>query len=65
MELYTLLREFADSWMLLAMFGFFAAVILWVMRPGSRKTYADTADIIFRNETKPADAAPGHKGGLR
>ncbi len=54
MDTYSILREFADSWMLLALFGFFIAVILWVFRPGSRKTYDDTANIPFRNETKPA-----------
>jgi cytochrome c oxidase cbb3-type subunit 4 len=42
--------------MLLALFSFFVGVILWVFRPGSRRTYADTADIPFRNETKPAQA---------
>ena len=56
METYSILREFADSWMLLALFSFFVGVILWVFRPGSRKTYSDTAGIIFRNETKPAQA---------
>ena len=56
MELYTLLRHFADSWMLLALFSFFVGVILWVLRPGSRKTYADTASIPFRNEHAPAGA---------
>lgn len=56
MDTYSILREFADSWMLLALFGFFIAVILWVFRPGSRKTYEDTANVIFRNETKPAQA---------
>ena len=54
METYSLLREFADSWMLLVLFVFFVAVILWVMRPGSNRTHKDTADIPFRNEDKPA-----------
>ena len=57
MDTYSILREFADSWMLLALFSFFVGVILWVFRPGSRKTYSDTADIPFRNETKPAAEA--------
>ncbi len=57
MELYTLLRQFADSWMLLALFLFFVGVILWVFRPGSGATYADTASIPFRNEAAPAPAA--------
>jgi len=54
METYSLLREFADSWMLLFLFAFFAAVILWVFRPGSGKEYRDTADIPSRHEDKPA-----------
>ncbi len=61
MNTYSLLREFADSWMLLAMFTFFVACVLWVMRPGSRRTYRDTAVIPFRNETKPAAGADAGK----
>lgn len=54
METYSLLREFADSWMLVALFAFFVGMILWVMRPGSKKTYRDVANIPFRHEDKPA-----------
>jgi cytochrome c oxidase cbb3-type subunit 4 len=54
METYSLLREFADSWMLLALFGFFMGVVFFVMRPGSTKTYNNVADIPFRHEDKPA-----------
>ncbi|MCI5109113.1 MAG: cbb3-type cytochrome c oxidase subunit 3 [Marivita sp.] len=54
METYSLLREFADSWMLLVLFLFFVGVILWAIRPGSNKTHRDTANIPFRNEDKPA-----------
>jgi len=56
MELYTLLREFADSWMLLLLFSVFVAVILWVFRPGSRAVYEDTANIPFRHDDAPAGA---------
>lgn len=55
MEEYTLLRQFADSWMLLALFAFFIGVVIWVFRPGSSSTYADTADIPFRHADKPAN----------
>jgi cytochrome c oxidase cbb3-type subunit 4 len=61
METYSILREFADSWMLLALFSFFVGVVLWVLRPGSRQTYSDTAEIPFRNESKPAQAASAQK----
>ena len=54
METYSLLREFADSWMLLVLFTFFLGVGLWLIRPGSRGAYSDTADIPFRNEDQPA-----------
>ncbi len=56
MDTYSLLREFADSWMLLALFAFFIGVVIWVMRPGSRGAYQDVADIPFRNEDAPAPA---------
>ena len=54
MELYKLLRQFADSWMLLALFAFFIAVVIWAFRPGSTKVYSDVGNIPFRNEDKPA-----------
>ena len=54
MELYTLLRQFADSWMLLFLFSVFVVVVIWAFRPGSSKTYEDTANIPFRHEDKPA-----------
>ncbi len=61
MEQYTILRQFADSWMLLALFAFFLGVIVWVFRPGSSKTYEDTANIPFRNEDKPATSKEARK----
>lgn len=42
---YHILREFADSWVLLAMFVFFVAAVVWAFRPGSRKQHSDTADV--------------------
>ncbi|OWU82038.1 cbb3-type cytochrome c oxidase subunit 3 [Phaeobacter sp. 22II1-1F12B] len=54
MDMYSLLREFADSWMLLSLFLFFVGVVLWVFRPGSSKTYAETSEIPFRHADKPA-----------
>ena len=52
MELYTLLRGFADSWMLLAMTLFFIGVVVWTLRPGSRAIHDDAARIPFRNDDK-------------
>ncbi|NOD65241.1 MULTISPECIES: cbb3-type cytochrome c oxidase subunit 3 [unclassified Ruegeria] len=54
MEEYTLLRQFADSWMLLVLFVFFIGIIIWVFRPGASKEYNDTANIPFRHQDKPA-----------
>lgn len=54
MDIYSLLREFADSWALLAMVLVFAGVVLWVFRPGSRAVHADIAQIPFRHDDKPA-----------
>ncbi|MGB0505930.1 MAG: cbb3-type cytochrome c oxidase subunit 3 [Pikeienuella sp.] len=45
METYTFLREFADSWMLLAMTTFFLGVIAWVFRPGAKQVHAAAAQI--------------------
>ena len=54
METYSILREFADSWMLLALFGFFLWVVLRVFRPSSRAAHDESAGIPFRNEDAPA-----------
>jgi cytochrome c oxidase cbb3-type subunit 4 len=59
MELYTILRHFADSWALLALVLFFVGVIVWVNRPGGRRGYQAAATSIFRNDDRPAaEAAP-------
>lgn len=54
METYTFLRQMADSWALLLMFGLFLGVIVWAFRPGSRTIHRDAANSIFRNDTRPA-----------
>lgn len=56
MHHYSFLRELADSWVLLALVLFFAGVVLFVFRPGSRRAQADAAESIFRNENRPAEA---------
>jgi cytochrome c oxidase cbb3-type subunit 4 len=50
MDTYSTLREFADSWALLAMFLFFLGLVLWVWRPGSRRKHDDIAQIPLRND---------------
>ncbi len=54
MDLYSLFREFADSWALLALFAIFVGVVIWAFRPGSRQVHDDVANIPFRNEDRPA-----------
>lgn len=58
MDTYSLMRHFADSWMLLFMFLFFTGVILWVFRPGSTAEHRDSANMIFRHDAAPADEDP-------
>lgn len=62
MELYTVLRHLADSWVLLAMTLFFLGMCLWAFRPGSRAAHQEIATSIFRNDDRPAaDPAPFRK----
>ncbi len=61
METYSLLREFADSWVLLVLFLFFLGVFIWAFRPGSRQVHKDISNSIFRNEKKPGDLSPASK----
>jgi cytochrome c oxidase cbb3-type subunit IV len=57
MDMYTLMREFADSWALLLLFVVFLVVILWAYRPGSRKVHDEVANSIFRHDKKPVPDA--------
>ena len=50
MDTYTVLREFADSWGLLAMTLFFLGVVVFAFRPGSRKTADEAARIPLEDE---------------
>ena len=70
MDRYSFLRQLADSWVLLILVLIFLGVIVFVFRPGSRRTHRDAAESIFRNEKKPApppelrqspDSRPGNK----
>jgi cytochrome c oxidase cbb3-type subunit 4 len=55
MDMYSFLRQLADSWALLALTVFFIGTIVWAFRPGSRKIHDEVADIPFRNETAQPD----------
>ena len=53
MDTYSLLRELADSWVLLALFVFFLGVWVFAWRPGSRPLHDEAAASIFRNDDAP------------
>lgn len=53
METYTFMRELADSWVLLAMFGFFLGAAVWAILPSQRGAREDASLIPFRNENGP------------
>lgn len=58
MHMYSMMREFADSWALLSLTLIFLMIIAWAWRPGSRKAHNDSANIPFRHEDKPSPEAP-------
>ncbi|MBB3995266.1 cytochrome c oxidase cbb3-type subunit 4 [Sulfitobacter undariae] len=51
MDTYSILREFADSWVLLGMFAFFIGAGVWAFLPSQRSAREDASLIPFRNET--------------
>jgi cytochrome c oxidase cbb3-type subunit 4 len=54
MDTYSLLRAFADSWMLIFLTAVFLLVVFWAFRPGSRKVHDEIAASIFLHDDKPA-----------
>ncbi|MEM8577754.1 MAG: cbb3-type cytochrome c oxidase subunit 3 [Pseudomonadota bacterium] len=53
METYTLLREFADSWFLIAMFAFFIGTWIFAFWPSAAAARDDAASIPFRDGAPP------------
>ncbi len=51
MELYTIMRHFADSWGLLAMMLFFIGAIAILFRPGANAMHKNAASIPLRDDT--------------
>ncbi|QDY99873.1 cbb3-type cytochrome c oxidase subunit 3 [Nitratireductor mangrovi] len=47
---YDTMREFADSWALLAMAVFFVGVIVFAFRPGSRQAADRAAQIPLKDD---------------
>lgn len=50
MEVYTAMRQFADSWGLLGMVLFFVGAILWTFRPGSKVGADQAAQIPLQDD---------------
>ena len=55
METYTLLRAFADSWFLIAVFSFFVGACAFAFWPSQRPAREDAAAIPLRDETPGCD----------
>ncbi len=51
MDTYSLLREIADSWVLLAMFCFFIGAGIWAFLPSQKGAREDARMIPFRDDT--------------
>ena len=49
-ETYTAMRHFADSWGLVAMAAFFAGVVVFTLRPGSKQMAQEAADIPLKDD---------------
>lgn len=63
MDTYSILREIADSWVLLAMFLFFVGVAVWAFLPSQRAAREDARMIPFRNETDITTCSGANKKG--
>jgi cytochrome c oxidase cbb3-type subunit 4 len=50
MDTYSFLRELADSWILLAMFGFFAGAAIWAFLPSQSSAREEASMIPFRKD---------------
>ena len=58
MDTYSLLREFADSWFLIAMFGFFLTCVARALWPSARSAQDAAAAIPMDDETPRQAHAP-------
>lgn len=54
MDTYSTLREFADSWFLIAMFGFFLACVTRALWPAAGAAQAEAAAIPLSDD-RPAE----------
>lgn len=47
---YETLRQFADTWALLALTVLFIGIVIFVMRPSARRKYEDNANIPLKRD---------------
>jgi cytochrome c oxidase cbb3-type subunit 4 len=52
-DTYTVMQVIARSWGAMFMLLVFLGVILFTLRPGSRKVHRDIANIPFRHDDRP------------
>ena len=57
MDTYSLLREFADSWVLLAMFAFFIGAAIWAFLPSQSKARDEASLIPLRDDPVATEAS--------
>ncbi len=55
---YDLMREFADSWGLIYLFGLFVGLCLFLLRPGAKKHADYAANIPFNEDIVPMKETP-------
>jgi cytochrome c oxidase cbb3-type subunit 4 len=53
-DTYTFMRIISGSWGTVYLVMAFLAIILFTLRPGSRRAHDDSAQIPFRHDDKPA-----------
>jgi len=58
MDTYSLLRQIADSWVLLAMFAFFIGAGIWAFLPSQNAARRDASMIPLRDDI-PAKTCAG------
>ncbi|MDW4498563.1 cbb3-type cytochrome c oxidase subunit 3 [Sulfitobacter sp. D35] len=57
MDTYSLLRQIADSWVLLALLVFFLGTVAWAFRPGSRRVHDEISQIPLNDDAPRPDGA--------
>lgn len=50
MDTYSLMRQIADSWVLLAMFAYFIGAVIWAFLPSQHAARMDASMIPLRND---------------